>query len=748
MFRGVLRLPVCRSRPGLCLIALFLVSLLAGPAQSNDLVRYALCDVRVLYLFDDARSIDWPTLYYLNDQFGCRLDLLTVGGVSGADVTSLDVPDREIYLHTVSRSLDDSASVAAALGELFRDRRPDIVILAAGGDGLIGLLRDGLLHLAQPGPRLFNILKVYQRLDMTEVSESVRDAVVLNSRELLTRYRERMQLEIPVLFPRFEIAGYSSRHLVHYRLLQSNLVEQTYEDNFLTGINFLRLISITDSLFTAGPMKVTILRQARKFVSYFNASRISIGARQVGFILDGYRELRNLNQHEQAALEIPDYNAYLRHLLYKAERAALDAVGISWDGKIILRDSPHGPRLKFLASLSAGGPQAIELNSIKFHPYWDSTVVALDVPPRVIAPHQTFTREILVDIDDRYLNSQTPDSLKFTVEVAYGQIPLVFTSLLAVWQVPDLDVRFEPPYYFVKPFPDLEIDRVVSNLNLNAVITKPYDYSGTVQLNLQTPRGLFAGAYRKEVTLEPGGITETVRIPFTISNLFELGVQQQVIELKVDNKPVAGDTSRIRIASCEVADTVKIGFLPDSLGMLEDILRMTEATYRPLTDRSLVTGDLEAYNVIVIGSGAFRDYDSFHLMKNRFETYLRQGGSLVILGQPEDWPGDAVPFSFVATTEVVTTDELTSLIPEARILARPYTISQKNLLSSFYRRQVVSAAVITPAEKVIVTSRGGTLLSVSRLGDGQMIFCGLPLAEMIARLDIDAIHLFANILNY
>jgi hypothetical protein len=445
---------------------------------------------------------------------------------------------------------------------------------------------------------------------------------------------------------------------------------------------------------------------------------------------------------------MPEFQAYLKRLLARAEHAALDAVGIAWEGEIILRDSPHGPRLKFVASVSADGPKEVEINSFHFHPYWDTAAVALEEEPRIIAPHQAFTKEFLVEIDRAYLDSETPDSLEFSVEVAYGQIPLTFTSKLPIWEAPNLSIEFAPNFHFVKPFPGLDVDRVVSNLNLKAIITKPYDYSGKAQINLETPTGLFAGAYRKEIQLEKGMLTETVRIPFTISNLFELGIQSQTIELMVDNKFVAADTGRIRIASCEIPDTIKIGFLPDSLGLLEDILRMTEAGYRPLTDRSLVTADLDAYNVIVIGSGAHRNYPSLKLMKGRFEDYLRQGGSLAILGQPEDWPGEVLPVSFVATREVVTVDELTNRIPEARVLSRPYAISEKNLLSSFYRQKEVSPGVIAPAERVLVTPKGAALLSVSRIGDGQIIFCGLPLLEMVTRLDIDAIHLLANILNY
>ncbi len=218
--------------------------------------------------------------------------------------------------------------------------------------------------------------------------------------------------------------------------------------------------------------------------------------------------------------------------------------------------------------------------------------------------------------------------------------------------------------------------------------------------------------------------------------------------LSVDGKMVAADTGLVRIASCHIADTVRVGYLPDTSGMLEDVLRMTDAGFQPLTDRTLLTYDLFSYNVIIIGSGALREYPSFRKIKDRLEEYLRQGGSLVLLGQPHDWPQGVLPVAFAPATEYVDQDEITNRIPEAQILAKPYLISDKNLFSSFYRQREVTSAVISPAEKVYVTPSGGTLLSVSRLGDGQIIYCGLPLLQRIAKLDIDGVHLFANIVNY
>jgi hypothetical protein len=239
-----------------------------------------------------------------------------------------------------------------------------------------------------------------------------------------------------------------------------------------------------------------------------------------------------------------------------------------------------------------------------------------------------------------------------------------------------------------------------------------------------------------------------VRIPFSISNLFELGIQQQTISLVVDGRTAAIDTGIIRVAACEIGEHVTIGLMPDSTGLLEDILRMAGANYRPLTDRSLQTGDLDAYTVILIGSGAIRDYPSFRSITGRLEDYLRNGGSLVILGQPSDWPEGVLPVSFVPSAERLAAAEILNRIPTAKLLNSPYAISESSLLAWLQIRREVAAAVVAPAEEVFVTPSGSTLLAVTRLGEGQLIYCGLPLIEMISQLNIEAIHLLSNILNY
>ncbi len=715
--------------------------------HAADMVRYSLSDVSVLYLFDDPRTIDWPTLYYLNDTYGCRIDLLTFDERPSFSSAEASVPDREIYLHSYHLPPDDTTGVTAMIGELFRDRLPDIVFFEDQQRGYYSTAENIITARAGASNSIFTIRKIYRKVSESPESKSSPGSVVLNGRELFDRYTDRMSLEIPVLLPHLSLDQIEPDRLTRYLLIKNNTGNT--QGSFLAGIPDFRLPAIIDSLFPTGPMKETLLSQAKKFSSFFNASRISIGRNRVKLIVDGYRELTYLNSQDKVFKGMTEFQHYIEDMERKAERAALHAVGIGWDGKIILRDSPHGPKLKFLASISVDGPREVQVNSFMFNPFWDSTAIVLDSEPITIAPHQSYVREFLVDVDHTHLEGKTSDSLSFTVQVAYGgRIPLSFTSKLPLWVAPKLGIKFDPEFYFVKPFPELDVDRVVSSTSVRVTVLKPYSYAGTAQINFTTPKGMFAGAYRKDITLEKGFTEQSLRIPFTISNLFELGTQSLGIDLIVDGKTVASDTGRIRIAACKIPDDRTIGFLPDTSGQLEDILRMCEANFQPLTDRALETADLDAYNVIVVGSGALRRYPSFSQIKLQLEDYLRQGGSLVIFGQPEDWPGDILPVSLVPSVELVSNEQITDLIPGANMLSKPYLISDKNLLSEFYRKEDLTPATIAPAEKILVTPSGAALLSVSRLGTGQIIYCGLPLLEMISHLDIEAIHLFANIMNY
>ncbi|MCH8027629.1 MAG: hypothetical protein IID63_05845 [candidate division Zixibacteria bacterium] len=725
--------------------------ILAAPVKSGGTaVDYALCDVRVACFVQSTEEIDWPTLYYLNDNFGCRIDIILIKQRPKFQIETESLADKHLYLHRVYLSTNAPISVDDAVRGLFINQKPDLLLFESSFDELsIDRWIKSIKELNSSNMDLFVLSKAFKRVKYG--SKEKREQIIVNAQEFSKRFESRMNVEIrKLLGRRFSLSSDYDR-LNYYQRIKIDGANKTAGTGFLSGIDILRLPQVAEVALPVGPIRKTFVLRVNKFVSAFRAARNVKGKEHVAFVVEGYRALYDLTQHasyKQILSSASGLDLYLSEVMAKAEKAALAAVGLSWEGSVILRDTPRGPSLKYRISVVVDGPFEITLSKISFHPYWDTTEVILNKDDKTILPHQSFVREYYVEIDQKYLDSHQPDSLRFTAELAYSKIPLTISDVVPVWESPDLNIQFLPDFYFLPPVARLNIDRVVESLNWQVVISKPHDFEGTVKIDLKTPKGMFAGAYKQEIDLQSATTSNTIRIPFTISNLFELGIQIVRVSLIVDGQVVAADSGRIRVAQCHIADTVKIGFLPDSSGSLEDILRMTNATFQPITDRTLLVGNLNAYNVIAIGSQAYRNYSSFRKVRDRFEDYIRAGGSIVVFGQNQNWPIKSLPAAIVPTTELVTKETLKNQIPGARILSRPYKITETNLLSLFYKPVEVASAIVTPAERVYVTASGATLLSVSRLGQGQIIYCGLPLLEMIAKLNIDSIHLFANILNY
>ena len=732
-------------------IAVLALLAIVRPATAADPARYAGCDLRVLYLYDDPELVDWPTVYYLNDAIGCRIELVAFREGGALYVNAAEIEGRQLYRRDVFLPVGAKADLDSAFTLLLPDRRPDIVVFAPDFDSpLQRRVRSHLLDLQPDSTALFSIRKIFQQVPVSAESWSA-TSVTMTSRELAARYQDRMALELPSLFPDLGAEGYRGRQLTRYEPIKVAPGAESNEPSLTGGLRPGRLEPLLDSLLSRSRVREALTNRARNIESFLLSSQNGVGRPRVENIIRAYKELIQLHYQCRSTPEltsIADFMPYLDHRLALTRSAALGEMGLEWDGRIFIRESPHGPIVKFRAQVAVNGPVEVELSYIRFNPYWDTAAVVLDSVSRKIPPHQSLVREFLVDVDPSYLEGSRPESLLFTAEIVYGQIPLAVQSAMPIWSAPELSVRFLPHFNFVPPTARTEVDRLVSSMNWKVVLSKPRAFAGTARLALEVPRGLFAGAYQQEIQLKEGHTSEVVRIPFSVSNLFELGTQKTTIKLTVNDRLIATDTARVGIASCDIPSDRSIAFLPDSTGVLEDILRMSQARYQVLSDRALWTGDLDAFDVIVIGSGAFRMYPSLVNVSGRIEEYIRNGGSLVILGQPYDWPKGSLPMSLTPSLELATAGGITNRIPGATILSQPYKINTAELLASFRTARPMAAAVIAPSERVLTTSSEATVLSVSRLGQGQMIYCGLPLTDLIADLNLQAIHLFGNLLNY
>jgi hypothetical protein len=729
-------------------IALLGAFALATPVKAADPLQYAACDLRAVYLFDNADDIDWPTLYYLNDVYGIRIDLANVQMGSSYQEIKRSVIETELHLHSYILPDSGARPYDSVLASLTGKYPVDLVIIAP-------LIKnsptDSLSNLVMSASVKLGAGNIYKLGDTTVGKRVQSGSIYLNTREKGTRYRERMEREIPKLFSWYRTPKQMPERLMRYDLVWSSRTDSKPQADFIAGLPPIRLSRIIDSALTDGSLKTALIRKARNYESFLSLAHNSIGRKRADYILTAHKELVTLSDQcriETKLASIPRFLGYLAELNRKLQRAVVQEIGLTWNGEIILRDSPDGPKVKFRAELGADGPAEIELDAVRFKPYWDTTSIDLDTQIKKIQPHQSIIKEYLVSIDRKYLEAQKPESLLFAADVVYGKMPITLYSAVPIWQSPDLSVKFEPGFKFIPPVAQLVVDRVVNSMAWKATLTKPTYYYGKVDVKIETPRGMFAGAYQTERKLEKGQSLESIRIPFTVSNLFELGIQRATISLLVNGRTIAADTGIIRIAACHVEDTTRIGFLPDTTGQLEDIMRMTDAGFQPLTERTLVTGDLEAYDVILIGSGAFRAYPQLRELKGRLEDFIRSGGRLVLFGQPSAWPEGVLPVGCSPGMERVRPEDILNRGNVSNIMAKPYAISDNVLFDGLAPSTKVASAVVTPAENILVTPTGGALLSVTRIGTGELIYCGLPLVDMISHLNIEAIHLFANLLNH
>ena len=107
----------------------------------------------------------------------------------------------------------------------------------------------------------------------------------------------------------------------------------------------------------------------------------STGKRRIENLVAGQKEIVTLGHQMQADRTLAandDFVHYLQYLVSMAQSALLREINMDWEGKIFWRDSPHGPKLKFRASLAVNGPEEVELSYVHFHPYWDTAIVVLD----------------------------------------------------------------------------------------------------------------------------------------------------------------------------------------------------------------------------------------------------------------------------------------------------------------------------------------------------------------------------------
>ncbi|MBN4076425.1 hypothetical protein JYT16_01780 [Gemmatimonas aurantiaca] len=728
--------------------------------QSNlsaDRIDRSLNDLQVGYFFEDPARIDWAAVALLSQRYGCHITLARVHSAERFLVTrnenlKADITLVECYLNSESLDSLDIALTNSALP-------PDVIIFGLGlRDDIWKRIRSHYVARSRNGDSLFKDLvgvrKVYQALPLDDTRTLAHGAIV-NQRELLERYAEVIRQVSAGFFPNKVSPLYNSdaaQQFSRYELLRYTIVTSFRESDFLSGLAPLRLEALINAALPESASRKAHSRLAQRFQRDFDAARSAQSPKQrVDFLVSGYRavsrllELANTDERLRAQMFYLDY---LARLSAEAQRTALAAMGLNWQGEIFVRETPSGPKVKIRARVTVSGPLGVQLARILYYPYGSDSTVVIDSIPHFVRPHQQFVREYLVDDEDLSSAQNAVDSLRFAAEIRYGGISMLAKSVAAVRGSQDLEVVFEPAFRFISKVANVLVDKTVSPFYWKAVVNKPKYYSGNVQIDLKTPPGVAAGAMQRTLKLTSGAETETLQFPLVAGRAMADGISRLILTLRERGQALATDTALLRVANCAINPKRAIGFLPDTSGILEDILRMTTADATALTNRALEVADLNSYQVLMIGSGAFRKFPALRRVSERLARYVRQGGLLVLFGQPEDWPADALSIEIHPSPLRLSGADLQIGERTHKLFSKPYTIYTRRLTETVSPRELSAPAGITKGKKLISDSKGRSLLSIINMGEGRIIYCGFPLLQRIAQLEINAIHLLANIANY
>jgi hypothetical protein len=215
-----------------------------------------------------------------------------------------------------------------------------------------------------------------------------------------------------------------------------------------------------------------------------------------------------------------------------------------------------------------------------------------------------------------------------------------------------------------------------------------------------------------------------------------------------DNRVLTSGTVHVCQKQFHLPPNRGIALFPDKDGLLEDILSHGGARFTVVGSHYLKSGDFDLYDLVVFGTGCFEQYDALEMGREKIRNYLERGGTVLVLSQPDYWPLDFLPITLVTGAE--NTNRTAPVVGRRNhpLWKQPNAIPIDELLSLSREKYNSYPGVVFPGENLIWLEGGLSLLTVSRIGRGQLIYCGLPLLQMFPDLHPEAIDLFTNLVEF
>jgi len=734
-----------KNRTKIIVYVFVLLALMASVISGNT-VRL-LTDIKAAYVYDEPEKIDWALVYYLGMQNGCQVDLVSV---KEGPVYKWVYNTSEEYNLSSSRFFipeTTQVNLKAMSDDLFGEYVPDLVIFSDEFNlaGLRSFERYLLDRVFNPAAA-FSIKKYYRMSDTSGAT-----GVHLKSKryynnygDIITEMAQAVGERAPSLY---ETDIYSN-----YELVKSNIGAAADKRMFLPGIDRFKFDRVIAENIESRAQQTALKMNRENFMSNLNNAFESSGMNRIQSLIKARDELKKIRQtyyYQVGRVDtLSPIAAYIEKTLDRLSSAVFYEAGIDYIGQTVIRETAEGRKLKFRSEINNNGLLKIQGGRLEYRPSWMDTIIVVDSTWTDILPNNSLIREYVVGVDPDRLASLTPQSIEFIGRVRYGANEVDFRYQAGEFERSDFRVEFMPGYVLIKPFERLRADRIVEQSEIKALITKPIDFYGNIEIDISTPQFVTAGSFPERAELRAGQRAFEISIP--LASTKSLGERRQEVTLNVssEGRIVGSDVAYIRQVEYDIPTEKYIALLPGIDGSLEDVLIQTGANYKAVSNHYLKVGDLGVYDAILIGTGAFSNYEFLPMAFDKLKRYLELGGTIIVFGQPDDWRDDLLPVSIVSTEKKVSRDEARILVDNHRLLSAKYNINRGELLDAVAQGYIAHPGLIFPGEKIIGMEEKSALLSISKIGEGQLIYCGLPIVEMVGNLDVEAIKLFSNLLHY
>lgn len=590
------------------------------------------------------------------------------------------------------------------------------------------------------------VKKYYCRL-----TQGNKNSIYIKSRQFMDNYGDVIAAMSEELFSR---APMPDQAVVYnaYELIKSNIVLKGNVNTFLSGIPRFKFDQIVAAQIHS-PVYQTALRLNReKYIEQLENAITLSGRQRLESLIEARKELNKIREtfyYQTGKIDTASsVGKYINKNLDALSAAILHEAGIRHLARATIYDTPEGKRLKFRGEIHNDGFMELKGGFLEFMPYWTDSQVTLDSHWVQINPNNSLIREYTINIDPARLESATGTAFRFIGKIQFAEEIIDFAFRAAAYEKGNLAIEFMPDFLIIEPFEKLRVDRLVEQTSLRAILSKPPEYSGTVKIAVTASQNILPGAYPETLELRAGERAIDLKIPLVITKSIGDQKQEVTISVAAGNISLASDMAAIRQAELKIPADRYMALMPDKSGLIEDILVMAGANYKVISDRFLKSGDFGVYDMIILGSGCFEIYESLDLIRDKFKKYLERGGRIIVFGQPEEWRDDLLPVSLISTAQAVSVSDIDVNDTNHPLFLSNYPINIPRLLESLSGNYTVYPAIIFPGERIISTEGNTAILTVTTIGKGQLLYCGLPLAEMIRELDLDAIEFFSNIIKF